>query len=173
MSEKTINIKEQPKRLGALGLLKKIFEERGATLNTMDDGRLGFSYGYDGDKSEYFVVEANDEYVNIRVVDYCWHEVSKWDIEEVTRLQTRINECNTVARCKVVYHFDDDDKMTLSTVMTFPMYAEIPNIEDYFTAQLENMVQTHDFVLGKEEEDEEEPAQTNDVSTDNEEGGKA
>lgn len=173
MSENTINIKEQPKKLGALGLLKKIFAERNAALNPMDDGRLGFSYGYGNNQSENFVVEADDEHANIRVVDYCWHEVSKWDIEEVTRLQTQINICNTMARSKVVYHFDDDDKMVLSTMMTFPMFPEIQNLGDYFTAQLENMVQTHDFVLGKKEEKAEESEQTNEVSTDNEEGGKA
>lgn len=170
MSENKININEQQKSHGALRLLKKICAEKNIVLNSLKDGRLGFPYVYGDNQCEYFVVEANDEDVNIKVIDYCWHEVSKWDIEEVTRLQTLINVCNSSARCKVVYHFDDEDKMILSTEMVFPLFSDMSYSGDYFVTQLDHMLQVHDFVLEEQEENTEKAVEQNEVSTDSEEG---
>lgn len=170
------NTKKETEKLGARSLLKKLFSDADAHIEELEDGRMSFTYGYDGDKSEHFLVEADDEHVNIRLIDYCWHEVSRWDIEEVTRIQSQINILNTFARCKVVYHFGDDDKMYLTTLLTCPLYEEISDIETYFTSQLHNMVQTHDYILnGSDDEDEETQAETTDgaETANNEKGGEA
>lgn len=163
MNEKAINKEEQTEKFGALSLLKKIFAERDATLELMEDGRMGFCYGYDDNQDEHFIVEADDEHVNIRLIDYCWHEVSIWDAEEVVRIQARANQFNTFARCKVVYHYDDNDRMLLSTLLTCPLYPEIPDVNYYFIAQLRSMIEAHDFILNMQES-----PQTSDSDSDHE-----
>lgn len=168
MSEKTTNNEEQATKMGALTLLKKIFAEKNVPLIPLEGGRLGFCYGKDGENVN-IVVSADDQHRNITLCNFCWHEVSKWDIEEMTRLQSNINLCNSYYRCKVVYNFDDDDTMQLSTLMTFLFVPEIPDIEDYFSAQLEDMMQIRDHVLKKDEKDD--SVEDDDCSNDNEEGG--
>mgnify|MGYP003329067700 CR=1 FL=1 len=143
------NTTKNTKRLGARSLLKKIFSDAEAHLEELENGRMGFSYGYGDGKSENFIVEADDEHVTIRIADYCWHEVSRWDIEEVTRIQSLVNELNGIARCKVVYHFADDDKMYLTTLLTCPLYQEIPDSFSYLTSQLDDMIQTHEYILNQ------------------------
>lgn len=169
----TINATE---RLGARSLLKKLFSDADAHLEELEDGRMTFTYGYGDNKSENFLVEADDEHVTIRLIDYCWHEVSRWDIEEVTRIQSRINSLNAFERCKVVYHFGDDDNMYLTTLLTCPLYPEIPDIYNYLTSQLENMVQSHDYILSQPDNEENtaqaEVTDGNEASN-NEKGGEA
>lgn len=175
MNEKNINTAEQNQRLGARSLLKKLFSDSHATLNEEENGTLTFSYKNDKGSLEYFVVEANDEHSNIRICDFCWHEVSKWDIEEVTRIQSQINALNSFERCKVVYHFDDNDKMLLTTILTCPLLPEIPDIFSYFTAQLETMLRTHDFILNQQTEESSgnESVSNNDIQQNKEQGGEA
>lgn len=157
MSEMMNDNKNLAKGLGALSLLKRIFEEQNAGLHEMEDGRMWFAYGGSEDeRGEQFVVEADDEHVTMRLIDPNWHEVSKWDIEEVTRLQKRINMVNMQARCKVVYSFDDSDKMLLSTLMTCPFTEGIPDPSNYLRAQLNDMLNCQEFVLRKDD-DEDEP----------------
>lgn len=169
------NMTQRPQKQGALSLLKTIFKKNNARL-TESDGHFEFGYAYAKDRSENMVVEADDEHIYIRLIDPCWHEVSKWDIEEVTRIQSMVNVCNSYSRCKVIYHFTDDDTMQLSTIAVFPMYEDIPDIEDYFSAQLNEMIQTHEFILheeGAEETASEETENRNDNPTAKEEGGQA
>ncbi len=166
---------QQPQKQGALSLIKSIFEKNKARL-TESDGHYEFGYAYAKDRSENMVVEADDEHIYIRLIDPCWHEVSKWDIEEVTRIQGMVNVCNSFARCKVIYNFTDDDTMQLSTIAVFPLYEDIPDIEAYFDAQLNEMIQTHKFILQKETAEEtaiEETGNRNDNPTAKEEGGQA
>lgn len=172
----TNNPTENTEKLGARSLLKKIFSDADAHLEEHDDGRMSFVYGYDDNKSETILVEADDEHVTIRLIDYAWHEVSRWDIEEVTRIQSLINNLNTFARSKVVYSFDDDDKMYLSTLLTCPLFPEIPDINSYFTSQIEDMVETHNYILNHSDEEEDmsqaEVTDGNEASC-NEKGGEA
>ena len=175
MAPMSDNMTQRPQKQGALSLIKSIFEKNKARL-TERDGHFDFGFSYAKDRSENMVVEADDEHVNVRVIDPCWHEVSKWDIEEVTRIQSMVNVCNSYSRCKVIYHFTDDDTMQLSTIAVFPMYEDIPDIEDYFSAQLNEMIQTHEFILheeGAEETASEETENRNDNPTAKEEGGQA
>lgn len=143
MNEKTNDTNQQPKKPGALSLLKKLFEENGAVLETLEDGRFGFTYGNGDDQGEFLVVEADDDHLNIRVADYCWYEVSKWDTEKVAKIQSNINLLNMFGRYKVVYHFDDSDMMKVSTLVTFPMYPEISDMKAYFTAQIQSLMSAH------------------------------
>lgn len=171
MSETMTDNKEQAKGHGALSLMKRIFDEQNASLNEMEDGRFCFSYGGAEDEhGEQFVVEADDEHVTMRLIDPNWHEVSKWDIEEVTRLQKRINMVNLQARCKVVYSFDDNDKMLLSTLMTCPFTEGIPDPANYLRAQLNDMLNCQKFILSND--DDEDDAEKDDDG-DEKKGGEA
>lgn len=175
MNEKNINTTEQNQRLGARSLLKKLFADSNATLTEEENGTLTFSYNSDKGNLEYFVMEADDEHNNIRICDFCWHGVSRWDIEEVTRIQSQINALNSFERCKVVYHFDDNDMMQLTTILTCPLFPEIPDVLDYFTTQLNVMLRTHDFILNQqtEESSDNESVGNNDIQQNKEQGGEA
>lgn len=170
------NTTENKERLGARSLLKKIFSEAGGQLEELEGGRMTFAYSCGDGEAENFLVEADDEHITIRLIDYCWHEVSRWDIEEVTRIQSQVNKLNAFARSKVVYHFSDDDKMYLTTLLTCPLYPEIPDIFSYLTSQLDDMVQTHKYFCGEpdseEGETQTEVSDGNEVS-DKEKGGEA
>lgn len=166
---------KETKKTGALTLTKKIFEERGVKFEELDENRYGFYYDLGDGYGEHIIVDADDEHLNVKLTDFCWHEVSKWDVEEVAKIQSCVNSCNSFSRSKVVYHFDDNDKMVLSSMITFPLYEGIEHISDYFSAQVNNLMQTHEIVLGVSEEDTEDDSTTgsDEATTSNEEGGEA
>lgn len=165
------NQSEQPKRLGALSLLKKIFAEQNASLEKQDEGHYSFNYGYDNEHTELFLVEADDEHVNVRLVDFCWHEVSKWDIEEVTRIQSLVNNYNINGSGKVVYSFEDDDKMKLSSMVTFPLYEDIPQVEAYFNTMIDGLIHSHSCIIDSHES--EDVANEESKDDNKEKGGEA
>lgn len=168
------NQSEQPKKLGALSLLKKIFAEQNASLDEEGEGHYSFTYGYGDGNQEVFLLSADDEHVNVRLVDFCWHEVSKWDIEEVTRIQSLVNNYNTRGSGKVVYSFEDDDKMKLSSIVTFPLYEDIPHIDLYFNAMVDGLIQSHLCIMDTPEAEEAEDADSDDATdNNNEKGGEA
>lgn len=172
------NQSEQPKRLGALSLLKKIFAGQNAELKDFGDGRYVFSYCYDGENSETLVIEADDEHVKVKMVDYFWYEVSKWDIEEVSRIQSLINNYNANGSGKVVYTYEDDDMMKLTSIVIFPLYEDIPNIEAYFDAMVEGLIHSHQCIAevidGNEATDDAEATDDNEAADNSiEKGGEA
>lgn len=158
-------------KLGARSLVKKLLEEKGVSYQEIDDGRIVFSFGADGEDGETIAVDANDENQNIRLIDYCWYEVSKWDVEDVTRIQSRVNELNQFGRGKIVYGFSDDDKMQLSSLITCYFSQNIPDYADYFVSQLNNFAEMQAFVLAPEVKATQEKQQEN--ANKNEQGGEA
>lgn len=143
----------QESRMGARDLILKILKDADVKPDILQHDRIGFHYENNGEV-EYIAVEADNEHLNIRFIDYAWYEVSKWDIEKVTEIQARVNLQNTYSRAKVVYMFnDEDDTMVLSSLLTTPMFEDIPNLIEYFTAQLQALLDSHNRVLFTEAED--------------------
>lgn len=126
-------------------LLFKIMEDGGATCEELGDNRYGFFY-----EKEHFMV-ALDDSIMIRIVDYNWHSVSRWDVETITELQSKINHFNMYAMPKMVYAYDDDDDtFNISTILTVPLTEKIDGISNYFVAMLDKVLQSHEFILGKD-----------------------
>lgn len=146
MSENKKKLLKETKKSGARSLLKNIFKDSNTSFEELEDERIGFSSMIDAENSEYLIIDANDEHINIRIADYCWHEVSKWDIEEITRIQTAVNVFNSFSRSKIVYHFEDD-KMILSTILICPFCESIPFLEHYLGAQVRELLESHKFIL--------------------------
>lgn len=144
-------------------LFFKILKDGGATCEELGDNRYGFFY-----KKEHFVV-AIDESVIISIVDYNWHSVSRWDVETITELQSKINHFNMYAMPKMVYAYDDDDDtFNISTMVTVPLMKEIGDVNTYFVAILDRMIHAHEYINGKSddkdsaEQEEEEGGEKND-----------
>ena len=160
MEEKTQNRKSgnAQEKLGALDALKKMFKKLGVGLDELEDGRLGFHYG-DKDQDEYLVVIASNDNIMINILDYGWYELNKWDIEAVADIQKKINNVNFGSRAKVVYTYNDEDKMILTSIISMPFSEDIPGLESYFNAQLEALLNTHLII--------ETPADEENVNIDN------
>ncbi len=135
-------------------LLFRIMESGGATCEDLGDNRYGFFY-----EKEHFMVALDDSMV-IKIVDYNWHSVSRWDVEAITELQSKINHFNMYAMPKMVYAYDDDDDtFNISTILTVPLTEKINAINDYFVAMLDRVLQSHEFILGKDYKKEDGDAQ--------------
>lgn len=143
----TENDSKQTKKSGARDLLLKILREANVKPDMLEHDRIGFHYGNETE-DEYIVVEADNNHLNIRLIDYAWFEVSRWDIDKISEIQSRLNLQNTYARPKVVYMFNEDnDTMVLSSLLTMPFFEEIPDIKSYFTAQLQSLVDSHECAI--------------------------
>lgn len=129
-------------------LFFKILNDGGATCEELGDNRYGFIY-----KKEHFVVMIDDSVI-IRIVDYNWHSVSRWDAETITKLQSKINHFNMYAIPKMVYAYDDDDDtFNISTIVTVPLTKEIGEINAYFVAMLDRMMHAHEYINDKPDDE--------------------
>lgn len=144
-------------------LVLKILTEGGAAYDDYGDDQFGFYY-----QKEHFVVAISDSMM-IRIMDYNWHSVSRWDAEAITDVQTRINKANMLSIAKMVYVYGDDDMMQVSTMLMVPLTADIPDLNQYFVAMLDNVLEMHKFLIDEEEEGEDEGE--GDASADREKGG--
>jgi hypothetical protein len=51
----------------------------------------------------------------------------------------------------MVYAYDDDDDtFNISTIVTVPLTEKIDGISNYFVAMLDKVMQSHEFILGKD-----------------------
>lgn len=144
---------------------------RGKVTPEHDDrGLYGFYY-----KDQHILAEVHDDGVMATLYNIGWHSVSRWDAEKMTYLQQRINLCNTVCRAKALYSIDDDsDEMTVSGMIVCPLTATIPNVDAYFTAQLDALLELHSLILNDNSAEEgSEENQTHSPGTEEkEEGGE-
>ena len=126
-------------------------------------------------KNQYIVAEVHDDGVMATLYNIGWHTVSRWDAEAMAHLQQRINMCNTVCRAKAMYNIDEDsDEMTVSGMIVCPLTDTIPNVEAYFTAQLDALLELHSLILndGSEQDSSEESQTQNPCTEEKEEGGE-
>ncbi|MBQ3805328.1 MAG: hypothetical protein II844_05925 [Prevotella sp.] len=128
----------------------RIMKAGGATPEQMEDGRYRFNY-----RDEVIVAEVPEGGMLMRLFDYNWHSVSRWDAEEVTRLQKLINRVNSVSRARMVYNFDDDDEMTISSIIVAPLTGMIESTEAYFSAQLDALLDLHSLIKDENENENE------------------
>lgn len=141
----------------ARGLIIRILKERGVSYKEHDDDVLSFCYEGNGEVIPVTVYTEGESSL-VRLVDYEWHSVSKWDMEEVIRLQSKLNQSNSLIGPRVVYAFADDDEMKLTTIHAFPMVDDMPFPADYLTRQLNDLYYVRKLVLetdtdGNESED--------------------
>ena len=124
-------------------VLLDILKRGGVEPELTDDGRYRFVY-----KNEHLMAEVSETGNLMRIFDYTWYGVSRWDVEKVTRLQQVINVCNSSSRAKSVYVFDDDDdEMNVTTILVSPLMGDIPNVDGYFAAQLDSILDVHRIIL--------------------------
>lgn len=154
-------------KMGARDLVMKILSDANVKPDELEDGRLGLHFG-DADNDEYILVEADNEHRYIRLIDPMWHSVNIWNTEEMARVQSVINKVNTYSRGKIVYSFNDNDEMIISSIITMPLVDSIPGINEYFTSQLSALTDLHQYLMENTDKE------TVDEKADNEEkGGEA
>ena len=136
-------------------VLLDILKRGGVEPEQTEDGRYRFVY-----KNEHLMAEVSETGNLMCIFDYTWYGVSRWDVEKVTHLQQVISLCNTSSRAKSVYVFDDeDDEMNVTTILVTPLMGGIPNVDGYFAAQLDSILDVHRIILkemGEPYEEEEE-----------------
>ncbi len=130
----------------------RMMKESDADVELLSDGRFRFKY-----KDETLVIDAPADSVVMRLYDYSWMGVSRWDVEKVTEVQQRINTCNITSRARAVYYFDDEsDEMLVSGELVAPLSDKLKEVEAYFAAQLDVLLDLHMIADGMTENDIEE-----------------
>lgn len=150
--KRTRNITSPSGRLTTSGLLKNLFAELEWALTECTKNKLYHSSLESNDGGFFNIyVDTDDEISFIRLMVFNWREVRMTDIEEVSRVQSAINRFNSISRAKVHYHIEDNI-MQLSTILYCSFCEEIPDIEAYFFAQMETVLDARKFIFPSGEE---------------------
>jgi len=138
---------EETKATVVKQLFLKVMKEGDAEPEELDENTYGFHY-----KDEYIIAEVGGDMM-LRLTDYNWYAVNRWDVDAVTKVQSIINKNNIYEHTKMVYNYGDDDTMYVSTMIVVPFVEEIKDLTDLFVAMLSLLIISHSVLKGKPEDE--------------------
>jgi hypothetical protein len=111
-------------------------------LGEGDDHRIFFAY-----QGEHFFAETSNESLWVNIWDTYWEHVELYDIDEMARMKKAINTSNLNTMVSTVYTIDSEGKnMDIHAKNTFPFFAQIPNIDQFLRAELNDFFRAHQYV---------------------------
>lgn len=116
-------------------LIEEIFKQGGCTPDRRDDDSYGITY-----KNIYIVVQTNEGHHSVTLYDLHWFKASKFDIDKMLHIKKEINSINSIGGIKLVTNNFDDDYCYVSSALTIPFIAEIPNVGNYLRQQLDALL---------------------------------
>ena len=130
--------------IGTRDLFLKILTKIGCQyeLGEGDDHRIFFAY-----QGEHFFAETSNESLWVNIWDTYWEHVELYDIDEMARMKKAINTSNLNTMVSTVYTIDSEGKnMDIHAKNTFPFFAQIPNIDQFLRAELNDFFRAHQYV---------------------------
>ena len=104
-----------------------------------ETGRIRFIY-----QGEYFSIDAEDESPFITVWDTYWARVSLENLD-INKLKDAINETNISMRPTIFYSIEkEESEVCLHCKYVMPFIIEIPDINNYLQANLNNFFIAHE-----------------------------
>ena len=111
-------------------------------LGEGEDNRIFFAY-----QGEHFFAESSNESLWVNIWDTYWEHVELYDVDEVSRMKKAINASNLNTMASTVYTIDSDgNNMDIHAKNTFPFFPQIPNIEQFLKAELNDFFRAHQWV---------------------------
>ena len=111
-------------------------------LGEGEDNRIFFAY-----QGEHFFAESSNESLWVNIWDTYWEHVELYDVDEVSRMKKAINTSNLNTMVSTVYTIDSGgNNMDIHARNTFPFFAQIPNIDQFLKAELNDFFRAHQYV---------------------------
>ena len=138
------SLTNESNQVGTRDLLLNVLTQIGCQyeLGEEDDKRIFFAY-----QGEHFFAEASNESLWVNVWDTYWEHVELYDIDEMARMKKAINTSNLNTMVSTLYTIDTDGKnMDIHAKNPFPFFAQIPNIDQFLKAELNDFFRAHQYV---------------------------
>lgn len=126
--EKTISTRQ---------LVLTTIERIGSNPECTEDERIQFEY-----QGVLFLMEAVDDCKFVNLIGPWCHSLSKFDIDEFSRVRQVLNDINARGIVSVFYSITDSDEVVVHIKKQFLFVQQIPNIEDYLKLMLDIFFRT-------------------------------
>lgn len=123
-------------------LIMKIFKEAQCTPDVNDNGTLGITF-----HDVYINIIVNERRHSLTLFDLNWYRVKLYDIDEMLRVTREINRINSFGGIKLVLNEFNDNHVYVSSALTIPFIAEIPQMGSYFSQELKRLLSYRDMLL--------------------------
>lgn len=111
-------------------------------LGEKEDDRIYFAY-----QGENFMVDTHNDTPYVVIWDAYWESVELYDIEEMSRMKKAINYANFNTLASTIYTINEDGKtMDVHSRNMFAFYPQIPDIENFLRAQLNDFFKAHQYI---------------------------
>ena len=111
-------------------------------LGEKEDDRIYFAY-----QGENFMVDTHNDTPYVVIWDAYWESVELYDIEEMSRMKKAINYANFNTLASTIYTINEDGKtMDVHSRNMFAFYLQIPDIENFLRAQLNDFFKAHQYI---------------------------
>lgn len=127
-------------------LITDIFKKVGCTPEIIRDNVFGILFD-----DVYVTIQVNDYQHSLTLYDFHWYHVSEDDIDGMLKLTKEMNNINSLGGIKLVLD-KHDDYFHLTSALTIPFIPEIPEIEDYLSNRLKELLMYRDVLLQLVEE---------------------
>lgn len=121
-------------------LIADVFKKVGCTPEVREDNAFGIIFN-----DVYVVVQVNENRHSLTLYDFHWYHVSEDDIDGMLKLTKEMNNINSLGGIKLVLN-KHDDYFHLSSSLTIPFIPEIPEIEEYLSTQLKELLMYRDVL---------------------------
>ena len=111
-------------------------------LGEGEDNRIFFAY-----QGEHFFADTSNDILFVHIWDTFWERVELYNIDEVSRLKRAINTSNMKTVVTTVYTIDEEGKnLDVHSKVIIPFLPQIPHLEEYLSAELNDFFRAHQFV---------------------------
>ena len=128
--------------LGARDLVMHVLTQIGCQYTIDDDNDICFRY-----QGETFYIRASNEYSCITIWDFCWGQCELHDVELFSRIKHAINKANGNTNITTFYTINEaGGTVEVHCKKSILFMPQIPDIEGYFRAMLDEIFDTHRFI---------------------------
>ena len=112
-----------------------------------ENDRIFFAY-----QGENFSADSKNDEWYVNLWDVFWGHVELYDVDEIARLKKAINFSNLNCGVTTVYTIDENAKtMDVHCKITIPFMSEMPHLEKFLRATLNEFFRAH-HIVGSEME---------------------
>lgn len=129
--------------IGTRDLLMRTLMEMGCQYKIDEDQNIFFRY-----QGENFFANVSDDCSFINIWDCWWLQCELHDVERLSQIKYAINESNYRTNTMTFYNVDDEETcIWVHSKKNILFIPQIPDIEGYFRAMLDEFFSVHRFVF--------------------------
>ena len=118
-------------------LALRTIDNIGSESKYTEDGRIQFEY-----QGIVFLMETADDCAFVNLIWPWCHSFSKFDIDELARVQKVANEINARGVISAFYSITDSDDVAVHLKKNFLLVQQIPDLEDYLRLLIDSFFRT-------------------------------